>query len=243
MQIVSSKLLISYMIRSKWSILYDLMILADDVFCTNLSILNTAHVWHLIVFDASLSSSLRLMTYSFERWSITWERQDSSRWRHFHETAFIMIFLLSWTEFVISSSSLFEIRWSSLLMRVYSSNCIPKRFWISHTCMSVFRWMRILVWEARSNFSFSSLLWDTKMTEHVDMYDVSLNVISIFLLFNCSHTCMISYLFICIWSSEILIWSFNEIRLFRNRIFFEDEWLTAIRVVYDAIHQEMTWCH
>ncbi len=189
------------------------MTFADDAFCTSLCILKTAQIWHLIVFEVALS----LMIHSFERWSIIWERQCSSRWCHCHEVAFIMILLLDWIEFVII--------WF-LLMRVYSSNCIPKRLWISQTCMSVFRWMRVLVWESRSNFSFSSLFWDTKMTEQINMYVVSLNVISIFLPFNCSHIRLISYFFICMWSSEILIWTFDEIRSFKNRVLSKmSDWL------------------
>ncbi len=174
---------------------------ADDCFCTNLCIWKTAQISHLIVFEAASS----LVIHSFEKWSMIWERQCSSRWCHCYEIAFIMRFLLDWTEFVVSSFLLIMMIWLSLLMRLYSSNCISKRFWTSQICLSVFKWMSVLMNESRSNSSFSSLNWDIKMTKQINMYVVFLNVISIFLSFNCSHISMISYFSICIWSSEILI--------------------------------------
>jgi hypothetical protein len=192
------------------------MIFVDNVFCINLCILKTAQISHLIVFEAAFS----LMIHSFEKWSIIWERQCFNRLCHCHEVAFIMIFLLIWIEFVIYWF------WFSLLMRLNSSNCASKRFWISQICLFVFRWMSVLMNESRSNSSFSSLDWNINVTKQIDMYAVFLNVISIFLFFSCFHINMISYFSIYIWSFEILIWSFDEIRSFRNRVLSKmSDWL------------------
>ncbi len=188
-----------------------------DCFCINLCILNTAQISHLIVFEAELSL---LLIHSFKRWSIIWKRQCFNYLCHCHKIAFIMIFLLSWIEFVICWF------WFFSLMRLNSSNCTLKSFWISQICLFVFKWMSVLMNESRSNFSFSSLDWNIKMTKQINMYAVFLNVISIFLSFNYFHINMILYLFICILSFEIWIWLFNEIKLFRNRVLSKmSDWL------------------
>ncbi len=144
------------MIRSKWSITYDLIVLADDCFCTNLCILKTAHVSHLIVFEAF--DSLMTEILIFDSWSIIWDRQCSSLWCQVYEVIFIMIFLLNWIEFVILSDT-----------RLNFSNWISYLFWISHICLLVFIWINVLVYESRSNFWLASLLWDINVIVLVDI--------------------------------------------------------------------------
>ncbi len=55
-------------------------------------------------FDAPSTRSVISIPSIFQSWSITWERQLPSLRCHIHEVAFIMIFLLSWTEFATWSS-------------------------------------------------------------------------------------------------------------------------------------------